>query len=71
MPPRHGQCFSVTFGFIGLTERLVSFARYRLQLKKSRGNTRMCKIYDSPCLPESETTFAILQGGIGDPEEET
>ncbi|KAJ2920176.1 hypothetical protein MD484_g137, partial [Candolleomyces efflorescens] len=42
----------------------------RLQLKKSRGNTRLCKIYDSPCLPESETTFAILAGGIGDPEEE-
>lgn len=43
---------------------------YRLQLKKGRANTRVCKIYDSPCLPESETTFAILQSGIGDPEEE-
>ncbi|GAW06100.1 dna repair protein rad51 [Lentinula edodes] len=32
----------------------------RLQLKKSRGNTRSCKIYDSPCLPEMETHFAIL-----------
>jgi len=42
----------------------------RLQLKKARGNTRSCKIYDSPCLPESETHFAILAGGIGDPEEE-
>lgn len=42
----------------------------RLQMKKSRGNTRICKVYDSPCLPESETTFAILAGGIGDPEEE-
>lgn len=41
-----------------------------LQLKKARGNTRTCKIYDSPCLPEMETTFAILSGGIGDPEEE-
>ncbi|KAF9015099.1 Rad51-domain-containing protein [Cyathus striatus] len=27
----------------------------RLQLKKARGNTRTCKIYDSPCLPEMET----------------
>lgn len=43
----------------------------RLQLKKGRANTRSCKIYDSPCLPESETTFAILAGGIGDPEEES
>ncbi|ETW86891.1 hypothetical protein HETIRDRAFT_447533 [Heterobasidion irregulare TC 32-1] len=42
----------------------------RLQLKKGRANTRICKIYDSPCLPESETSFAILQSGIGDPEEE-
>ncbi|KAJ7786248.1 putative RAD1 protein [Mycena metata] len=43
----------------------------RLQLKKGRGNNRICKIYDSPCLPEMETTFAILNSGIGDPEEET
>ncbi|CAK5280511.1 unnamed protein product [Mycena citricolor] len=43
----------------------------RLQLKKGRGNNRTCKIYDSPCLPEMETTFAILGSGIGDPEEET
>ncbi|KAF5356196.1 hypothetical protein D9756_004118 [Leucocoprinus leucothites] len=43
----------------------------RLQLKKARGNTRSCKIYDSPCLPEMETHFAILEGGIGDPEEES
>jgi len=44
---------------------------YRLQLRKARGNTRTCKIYDSPCLPEMETQFAILASGIGDPEEET
>ncbi|KDN39554.1 hypothetical protein RSAG8_08710, partial [Rhizoctonia solani AG-8 WAC10335] len=42
----------------------------RLQLKKGRGNTRICKIYDSPCLPESEAQFAIHAYGIGDPEEE-
>ncbi|CAE6335743.1 DNA repair protein rhp51 OS=Schizosaccharomyces pombe (strain 972 / ATCC 24843) GN=rhp51 PE=1 SV=1 [Rhizoctonia solani AG-1 IB] len=42
----------------------------RLQLKKGRGNTRICKIYDSPCLPESEAQFAIHSYGIGDPEEE-
>lgn len=43
----------------------------RLQFKKARGNTRTAKIYDSPCLPESETQFAIHQYGIGDPDEET
>ena len=31
----------------------------RLFLKKGRGETRICKIYDSPCLPESECLFAI------------
>ncbi|KAH9937019.1 Rad51-domain-containing protein [Fomitopsis serialis] len=43
----------------------------RVQLKKGRGPNRQAKIYDSPCLPESETTFAILQSGIGDPEEDS
>jgi len=42
----------------------------RLQLKKGKGNTRICRIYDSPCLPESEAQFAIHNNGIGDPEEE-
>lgn len=31
----------------------------RLYLRKGKGETRICKIYDSPCLPESETMFAI------------
>ena len=26
----------------------------RLYLRKGRGESRICKIYDSPCLPESE-----------------
>ncbi|TFY58254.1 hypothetical protein EVJ58_g6526 [Rhodofomes roseus] len=43
----------------------------RVQLKKGRGANRQAKIYDSPCLPESESTFAILQSGIGDPEEDS
>jgi len=38
----------------------------RLQFRKGRGETRMYKIYDSPCLPESEATFAILPDGVGD-----
>lgn len=40
----------------------------RLYLRKGRGNNRVCKIYDSPCLPESEAMFQITEGGIADPE---
>ena len=40
----------------------------RLSLRKGRGNARVCKIYDSPCLPESEAMFAINEDGIGDAE---
>lgn len=38
----------------------------RLYLRKGRGETRICKIYDSPCLPEAEAMFAINTDGIGD-----
>ncbi|CEP18855.1 hypothetical protein [Parasitella parasitica] len=38
----------------------------RLQLRKGRGENRICKIYDSPSLAESECTFAILEDGISD-----
>lgn len=38
----------------------------RLSLRKGRGENRMCKIYDSPCLPESECMFAIKACGISD-----
>jgi len=41
----------------------------RLYLRKGRGETRICKIYDSPCLPESEAVFAINADGIGDAKE--
>lgn len=34
-----------------------------------RNETRMCKIYDSPCLPEAEAMFAINPDGIGDAKE--
>lgn len=42
----------------------------RLSLKKGRAEQRICKIYDSPCLPESECVFAIYEDGIGDPKED-
>ncbi|EPX72876.1 recombinase Rhp51 [Schizosaccharomyces octosporus yFS286] len=41
----------------------------RLSLRKGRGEQRICKIYDSPCLPESEAIFAINADGVGDPKE--
>lgn len=40
----------------------------RLSLRKGRGDNRICKIYDSPCLPESEAMFAI-NDGINDVKE--
>lgn len=41
----------------------------RLSLRKGRGENRICKVYDSPTLPESEATFAISEGGIADPSD--
>lgn len=38
----------------------------RLSLRKGRGEQRVCKIYDSPCLPEQEATFVIASNGIAD-----
>lgn len=41
----------------------------RLYLRKGRGENRVCKIYDSPCLPESEAMFSIGADGINDAKE--
>ncbi|KAJ3292306.1 recombinase rad51 [Blyttiomyces sp. JEL0837] len=41
----------------------------RLYLRKGRGDNRICKIYDSPNLPESEAMFSIGADGIGDAKE--
>ena len=41
----------------------------RLYFRKGRGETRICKIFDSPCLPEAEAVFAINADGIGDAKE--
>ncbi len=41
----------------------------RLYLRKGRGESRVCKIYDSPSLPESEAMFAISPEGIIDSKE--
>lgn len=41
----------------------------RLYLRKGRGENRICKVYDSPCLPESEAMFSIAPEGIIDGNE--
>lgn len=41
----------------------------RLYLRKGKGECRICKIYDSPSLPEAEAMFAIHANGIGDPSD--
>ena len=38
----------------------------RLQLKKGRGENRVCKVVDSPSLPEAEASFAVGASGVGD-----
>ncbi|GJJ78382.1 DNA repair protein RAD51 [Entomortierella parvispora] len=38
----------------------------RLSLRKARGENRICKVYDSPCLPEAEAQFSIGTHGIAD-----
>jgi DNA repair protein RAD51 len=41
----------------------------RLSLRKGRGESRVCKVYDSPSLPEAEAVYAITPGGISDYQE--
>lgn len=41
----------------------------RLSLRKGRGDQRVCKIYDSPSLPEVECVFSISEQGIVDARE--
>ncbi|KAJ3132987.1 Meiotic recombination protein dmc1 [Geranomyces variabilis] len=41
----------------------------RLYLRKGRGESKMCKIYDSPDVPEAEAVFQITEGGIADIKE--
>jgi meiotic recombination protein DMC1 len=44
-------------------------ATVRLSLRKGRGETRVCKIYDSPNLPGNEAVYEIAEGGIIDAKE--
>ncbi len=40
---------------------------YRIYLRKSKGNKRVARLIDSPCLPEGEALFEITEAGIEDP----
>jgi DNA repair protein RadA len=48
---------------------LAHQAGTRLYLRKSKGDTRIARLVDSPNLPEGETIFRITPEGIKDPEE--
>lgn len=48
---------------------LAHQAGTRLYLRKSKGDTRIARLVDSPNLPEGETIFRITPDGIKDPEE--
>jgi DNA repair protein RAD51 len=41
----------------------------RLSLRKGRGEQRIMKVYDSPCLPEAEAIFGIYEDGVADARE--
>jgi len=41
----------------------------RLQLKKARGENRVCKVIDSPSIAESECAFSVGAAGIDDAKE--
>lgn len=41
-------------------------ASFRLYLRKSKGEKRICRLVDSPYLPEGETVFIINENGIRD-----
>ncbi|MDD5416839.1 MAG: DNA repair and recombination protein RadA [Candidatus Aenigmarchaeota archaeon] len=45
------------------------FADTRLYLRKSKGETRIAKVKDSPSLPEGEAVFLVTPTGLKDPEE--
>ena len=39
---------------------------FRLYLRKSKANTRICRLIDSPSLPEGEAVFIVTEKGIED-----
>jgi DNA repair protein RadA len=48
---------------------LGHFSTHRLYVRRSKGNTRIARMIDSPNLPAGEAVFLITPEGIKDPEE--
>lgn len=48
---------------------LGHFSTYRVYVRKSKGETRIGRMIDSPNLPEGECVFCIKPEGVRDPEE--
>ncbi|MBU5574865.1 MAG: DNA repair and recombination protein RadA [Candidatus Aenigmatarchaeota archaeon] len=48
---------------------LGHFSTYRVYVRKSKGDTRIARIIDSPNLPEAECVFRVTSRGIEDVEE--
>ncbi|NVM04819.1 MAG: DNA repair and recombination protein RadA [Candidatus Helarchaeota archaeon] len=46
---------------------LAHASTYRIYLRKSKGEKRIARMVDSPCLPEREAVFMIYEHGIKDP----
>jgi RecA/RadA recombinase len=43
---------------------IAHISDWRVQLRKGKGDQRIAKLIDSPCMPESEAIFAISPGGV-------
>ncbi|MCD4798122.1 MAG: DNA repair and recombination protein RadA, partial [Methanosarcinales archaeon] len=41
-------------------------ATFRLYLRKSKGEKRIARLVDSPCLPEGEAVFSVTTEGLTD-----
>jgi DNA repair protein RadA len=41
-------------------------ATFRLYLRKSKGEKRIARLVDSPCLPEGEAVFSVTTDGLTD-----
>ena len=46
---------------------LAHVPQTRLYLRRSKDNRRICRLVDSPYLPEGEVVFVIVEEGIRDP----
>jgi DNA repair protein RAD51 len=55
-----------SYYFFSCFNLISSYCISRLYLKKGKGDSRICHVADSPCLPETDAIFAIGPEGIVD-----